>query len=345
MSLAAVGKWLGERVPIPPELLRRPLKEELPLHLRGWTWCLGGTPLLLFCILATTGILLTFYYVPYPMHAHESVQQITFSVRFGWFVRGLHRGASHVMVVAVLLHMLRVLVTRAYRRPREINWVIGAGLFLLTLGFAFTGYSLVYDQLSYWATTVGTNMIAELPMVGQPLLYLLRGGADINPNTLARFYDFHVGLLPALFLFLLLAHVLLLRLHGVAPHEGDARHETYPFFPDHVLRESTIGLLVLLGLVVFTCAVPPGVGPKADPDLTPEHIRPEWYFFPSYRWLKLVPIQVGLWTSLAFVLCLVFWPFLDAAFDRLAPGKRLGTLIGAGGFLFTVFLLVWEALA
>src|ERR1700731_4327406 len=126
---------------------------------------------MLFCILAITGILLTFYY---------SVSNITFKVRMGWFVRGIHQGASQLMIVTVLLHMIRVFFTRAYRKPRELNWVMGVALFLITLTFAFTGYSLVYDQLSYWATTVGTNMIAAAPLNAQPLLILPRGGSDVT---------------------------------------------------------------------------------------------------------------------------------------------------------------------
>ena len=345
MSLQAARSWIGERIPVPPGMPGKPLEERLPVHLKTWLWALGGTPALLFGIQVVTGILLTFYYVPYPMHAYESVRQITLSVRFGWLVRGLHQGAGQLMVVAVLFHMIRVFVTCGYRRPRELTWVLGVALFLLTLGFAFTGYSLVYDQLSYWATTVGTNMIAEVPLAGPPLLYLLRGGADVSPQTLTRFYNFHIGVIPALFFATLLGHIFLVRLHGVAPLEGDDRSETYPFFPDHVLREMAVALVLLLVLVVYAMALPPTLGEKADPNVTPAHIRPEWYFFPSYRWLKMVPVQVGLWTSTAFVVCMFLWPWIDAVFERRAPGRRLGTWVGAAFWLVTVVLLVGEALS
>ncbi len=345
MSLAAVKEWVAERIPVPPGMPGKPLEERLPVHLKTWIWALGGTPALLFAIQVMTGVLLTFYYVPEPMHAYESVRQITFSVRFGWLVRGLHQGAAQLMVIALLLHMIRVYVTRGYRRPRELTWVIGVALFLFTLGFAFTGYSLVYDQLSYWATTVGTNMIAEVPLIGPPLLYMLRGGVDVSPQTLTRFYNFHIGVIPVVFSLLVLGHIFLVRLHGVAEIEGDGRTETYPFFPDHVLREMAVALVLLLALVVYAMALPPELGEKADPSSTPAHIRPEWYFFPSYRWLKLVPLQVGLWTSTSFVACMFLWPWIDAAIERLAPGRRVGTIIGSGFWLVTVVLLVWEALS
>lgn len=339
-----LGPWLSERIPIPLETLRKPLREALPIHLKEWVWCLGGTPLLLFGIMAASGILLTFYYVPNPMHAFESVSHITFRVRFGWFIRGIHQAASHLMILALLLHMIRVVVTRAYRKPRELNWMIGVGLLFTTLGFAFTGYSLVYDQLSYWATTVGSNVLGQTPLIGKSLLYLVRGGADVNPNTLSRFYNFHIGVLPTIMTLLLAAHILLIRLHGVARLEEDPRTETYPFFPNHVLKEAILGLLLLIGVVNYVVFFPPEVGQPADPLQTPNEIRPEWYFFPMYRWLKILPLQVGLWSSVVFGLLLVLWPFVDAWFERLWPKRAIGRNLAIGGCLMALVLLVWEVL-
>jgi quinol-cytochrome oxidoreductase complex cytochrome b subunit len=345
MSRSGRMRWLAERIPIPEETLRRPLREELPVHLKSWIGWLGGTPLVLLAIQAATGILLTFYYSPDPERAYDSVRHISLAIRFGWLVRGLHQGAAQLLIVALLLHMIRVFATRAYRPPRELTWVFGMTLFLLALGFGFTGYSLVYDSLSYWATTVGTNLLGEVPLVGPHLLWLLRGGPDVNPNTLSRFYNFHIGVLPTLLVMVIGAHLLLVRLHGVAPLEGDARKETYDFFPDHVLREAAIAVVLLFGLVVFTILHPPGLGERADFGVTPSHIRPEWYFYPPYRWLKMVPMQVGIWTSAAFVLGMLGFPWIDAALERVAPGRRLGVWLGSAGFLFTLVLLVKEALS
>jgi quinol-cytochrome oxidoreductase complex cytochrome b subunit len=339
----ALRRWFDERLPIPMEELRKPLREKLPVHLRGWIGWLGGTPLILLGIQVMTGILLTFYYTPDPARAYQSVRNITFGLRFGWLIRGLHQRAAELMIIALFLHMIRVFATRAYRRPRELTWVFGMTLFLVTLGLGFTGYSLVYDSLSYWATTVGTNLLGQVPLVGRQLLWLLRGGSDVNPNTLSRFYNFHIGVLPTLITAAVLAHLLLVRLHGVAPLEGDTRKETYDFFPEHVLREAAIALVLLIALVVYTTLRPPAIGVPADPGVTPAHIRPEWYFFPSYRWLKLVPMQIGIWTSAVFVLAMIFWPWVDAALERVAPGRRLGTWLGSLGFLFTLSLLLWEA--
>jgi quinol-cytochrome oxidoreductase complex cytochrome b subunit len=345
VSAGRIGRWLAERVPIPIEELQKPLREELPVHLRSWMLWLGGTPLMLFGIQVVTGILLTFYYTPSPQQAYNSVRSITLLMRYGWLIRSLHQTAAQLMIIALMLHMIRVFVTRAYRPPRELTWVFGMLLFLLTLGFGFTGYSLIYDSLSYWATTVGTNLVGHVPIVGAQILWLLRGGPDVNPNTLSRFYNFHIGVLPTLMALVIVAHLALVRFHGVARLEGDARKDTYHFFPDHVLREAAIALVLVLALVVHAMVSPPGLGDRADFTVTPSHIRPEWYFYPSYRWLKIVPMQVGIWTTTLFVLCMLFWPWIDAALERLAPGRRLGMWLGSAAFLFTLTLLVWEALS
>ncbi len=340
-----ISDFVSSRVPVNRAAAVTALREQIPVHLKEWIYCLGGTPMVLFMILAATGILLTFYYVPAPDHAFESVANITRHVRFGWLVRGIHRAASHLMIFTVLLHMVRVLGTRAYRKPREFTWMTGVALLLTVLGFAFSGYSLVYDQLSYWATTVGTNMIGSTPVVGHFLLNLVRGGPEVNPNTLTRFYNFHVGVLPTIMVLLVGLHILFIRLHGVSELENDPRKSTYSFFPDHILKETVIALLVLIALVNYVVFFPPQVGIPADPMITPEEIRPEWYFFPSYRWMKLVPMQVGLWGSVAFIMGMVFLPFIDQACEKFAPGRGLGRMIGVFGFLITLVFLVWEAFA
>jgi quinol-cytochrome oxidoreductase complex cytochrome b subunit len=337
--------WLHERVPVDPETLRKPLREELPIHLKTWLACLGGTPLLMFCILATTGILLTFYYVPDPSHAYESIQNITFHVRFGWFIRGVHRGAAQLMIITMLLHMIRVFGTRAYRKPREMNWMLGVALFMTVMGFAFTGYSLVNDQLSYWATIVGTNMVGTMPLLGKPMLYLLRGGPEVNPNTMSRFYDIHIGILPTIITLLIAGHIILVRMHGVARLENDPRTETYAFFPDHFLREMVVGLLALIVLVNYAIFFPPTTGSPANPLVTPAVIRPEWYFWPVFRWLELVPEMVGLGGVLLFVLGMFFWPFIDVGLEKVAPKWHLGRIVGTTAFLITLGLLLWEAIA
>jgi quinol-cytochrome oxidoreductase complex cytochrome b subunit len=134
------------------------------------------------------------------------------------------------------------------------------------------------------------------------------------------------------------------RLHGVAPLPSDPRRETYPFFPDHMLREMIVGLVILIALVNFVMFFPPTVGAPATPGNTPGHIRPEWYFFPTYRWLKLTSLSVGIWGSMLFVAGLFLWPFIDAILEKIAPRRHLWVIVGTSCFLMTIVFMLWEAM-
>ncbi|MFQ5629514.1 MAG: cytochrome bc complex cytochrome b subunit, partial [bacterium] len=183
-KINAVKDWFAESFPIDLNILKEVSSEPIPNHLKRWWFAIGGTPLYLFVIQAITGIVLTFYYVPDPAEAFNSVARITTEVRFGWFIRSVHKWSAHLMVLTLMLHMMRVFFTAAYRKPRELNWMIGVGILLTTLGFGFTGYSLIYEQLSYWAAVVGTNIAAATPLIGDTLAGFIRGGEEIGANTL-----------------------------------------------------------------------------------------------------------------------------------------------------------------
>ena len=286
-----VAAWLKERVPIDATGLTSSLNEPVPNHLKKWWFCVGGTPAYLFCVQAITGILLTFYYVPEPTQAYASVAHITNDVPFGWWIRGIHKWGANFMIIAVILHALRVYFTRAYQRPRELTWVTGAIILGLTMVFGFTGYSLVYEQLSYWGATVAANLTASAPLVGEQLAQFIRGGDTVGANTLTRFFVFHIGVLPTLLVILLVIHLGFVRLHGVtelrfADQEGQKKQH-FNFFPDHLLTEIAIGLVLITVLSCFAVIFPAGLGEEADPLTTPSHIKPEWYFFFTFRWLKL----------------------------------------------------------
>lgn len=210
----AVYGSLDRRLDI-DEAVRKQLYKPVPAHV-NWTGCFGGITLFLFMIQVATGILLTLYYRPAPEAAYESVRHITNDVGFGWLVRGIHHWAATVMVATVFIHTLRVFFTGAYKPPRELNWVVGTILLFIVMGFAFTGYLLPWDQLSYWATTVGTEIAGAVPLVGKYLLLVLRGGAEISGETLTRFYAFHVIILPFVALFLMGLHFLMIRRQGIS---------------------------------------------------------------------------------------------------------------------------------
>ena len=346
------GRWLQRRAPIDFEALRYYSNEPVPNHLKHWWWCLGGTPAMLFVVQAITGILLSFYYVPDPSQAWESVKRVTQMVPFGWFLRSIHRWSSNLMIIAVILHMMRVFFTGAYRRPRELNWVVGMGLLGATLFFGFTGYSLVYEQLSYWGATVAGNLTEAVPVAGPYLARLLRGGEMVGDNTLTRFFILHIGILPALMTALLGAHVLLFRLHGVTEFEFEGTRlkapeekKTFPFFPDHMMTEIIIGLGLAFVLTCLAVIFPTELAEKANPLVTPPHIKPEWYFYWTFRWLKLTGLTFAV-LSTGFVGFLAFvWPFIDAGIRRKKPASELSVQLGIVAVVILISLTLWEAIA
>jgi quinol-cytochrome oxidoreductase complex cytochrome b subunit len=181
-----------------------------------YSWRLGYILTVLFAILNLTGMYLMFFYTPSVAAAYGDMQQLRTGVGFGQLVRNVHRWSAHLMVIAVLLHLARVFFAGAYKRPRQFNWVLGVGLLVLTLAFSFTGYLLPWDQLSYWAVTVGTNLVNYVPVLGGILRDLLLGGAQIGQATLLRFYALHVFVLPAALTVLLALHIWRVRKDGFA---------------------------------------------------------------------------------------------------------------------------------
>jgi len=345
-ALVRANDWLKERFPVDQQVLISMGSEPVPGHLKRWWWCLGGTPAYLFIVQAVTGVLLTFYYVPTPDHAYESVAAITSDIRFGWFLRSVHKWSANLMIIALLLHMMRVFFTGAYRKPREGNWMLGVMLLLLTLGFGFTGYSLVYEQLSFWGATVAGNILQAVPLVGPDLADFLRGGPTVGSNMLTRLFVFHIGALPTLMVVVLLAHLLLMRTHGVSdlgtPASPDAKR--FPFIPDHLLTEIGLAMGLMFFLTFLAIVFPAGMGPKANPLVTPEHIKPEWYFFWAFRWLKLMTDRAAVLTQGIFIGLLFFWPLIDARIRKNRPNSEASIWIGAAAVVFLLVLTVWEAL-
>ena len=339
--------WLQRRIPVPAEELLQHLgSEPVPGHLKRWWWGLGGTAAILFLIQIVTGILLSFYYVPDPDVAYESVQNITDNVPFGWYLRSLHKWSANLMIVAVILHSMRVFFTGAYRAPRELNWCVGAVILIVTMVFGFTGYSLVYEQLSYWGATVAGNLTEAAPFIGPELARFIRGGDDITGNTLTRFHVLHIGVLPTVMFALLALHFTLIRVLGVTEFRFKDQPEGkdhFPFFPDHFLTE----VMLAVGLfVVLTCVAvifPAGLEEKANPLVTPDHIKPEWYFFWTFRWLKLAGLNTAILSLGAVAGIFVFWPFIDGAIRRRKPDSELSVWLGIVAVIVLCTLTVWEA--
>jgi len=178
------------------------------------TFCLGGLSFFLFLGLTISGVLLMFYYVPSVERAYEDILRLDTDVRFGRLLRNMHRWMAHGMVLTVLMHMMRVFYTGAYKPPREFNWVIGVVLLVLTLLLSFTGYLLPWDQLALWAITVGTNMIGSAPLLGEPNRFIMVGGFQVGQNALIRFYTLHVIGLPLMAAVFMTVHFWRIRRDG-----------------------------------------------------------------------------------------------------------------------------------
>lgn len=185
-----------------------------------YSWYLGAASAVLFGSLIASGIYLMFFYVPSPAQAYTDIQTIQTEVAFGQYVRNVHRWSAHLMVIAVAAHMARVFYRGAYKSPKEYNWVIGVVLLLLTLLLSFTGYLLPWDQLAYWAITVGTSMAGYVPYIGDTVQEILLGGTTVSSATLLRFYVLHVALLPALVVIVIAVHLWRWRKDSMLSVEG-----------------------------------------------------------------------------------------------------------------------------
>ncbi len=197
----AAGHWASFLLHIYPVKVRR---SEIRFR---FSWYLGVISTVLLGSLVVSGIYLMFFYVPSPSNAYADIQYLQTDVAFGQFIRNVHRWSAHLMVLAVAAHMGRVFYRGAYKSPREFNWIIGVILLVLTLLLSFTGYLLPWDQLAYWAVTVGSSMADFVPYIGEQVKSILLGGDQVGESTLIRFYVLHVAVLPSLIFFTLMVHL------------------------------------------------------------------------------------------------------------------------------------------
>jgi len=322
------------------QLVDKQVHKRLPPR-TGWLHIYGSLSLLLFISQTVTGILLLMYYRPTPEAAHKSIQYITGEVHFGWLYRQVHAWGATLMIIAVLLHMLRTYFEGAYKRPRELTWVTGVVIFVLTITFGFTGYLLPWNQIAFWATTVGTESANKVPYIGGWLQYLLRGGDGVTGETLSRFFVVHVIILPWLLTGLIALHLFLMRLNNLSTLErvGEEKpippEHCIPFFPVHVAKECVVAVLLVAVLVTLSVLAPWEIGEPADPLSTPKHIKPEWYFLPSYQLLKYFEgpygAVLGIFACTVPFLLLFLWPFIDRGKQRHPKKRPVAVTIGLIG--------------
>ena len=299
-------------------------KKYVPIHRHSVWYYFGGVSLFLFIIQVATGILLLLYYKGSEELAFESIQFIMSKVQFGWLIRSIHSWTANLFILSALVHMFSVYFGKAYRNPREITWLTGMLMLFLGFGFGFSGYLLPWNELAFFATKVGTDIAGVLPVIGKPIMIFLRGGEDVTGATLSRFFGFHVAVFPGIFTVLLGIHLVLVQRQGMSePLEtaaqtvGDrglaSEPRTMPFFPNFLLRDLLLWLIVLNLLAILAVFFPWELGNKADPFApAPAGIKPEWYFLFMFQTLKFIPSR--LW---------------------IIDGEVLGILVfGAAGFLW-----------
>jgi len=329
--------WLDERTGI-----RQLTKHALDEPIAGGAsvmYVMGSVLLFLLLVQFATGILLAFYYSPSATDAWASVAYIEDQVTLGWLIRGLHHHGASAIVVAAGLHLLQTAVYGAYKKPREVNWLLGVVLLALLLAFALTGYLLPWDQTGYWATKVATGIAGSTPLLGDQLQQVVQGGNEYGNLTLTRFFALHVMVLPIVTVGLVAAHVALFRKHGVTPR-WDKRPEelartAQPFWPDQLFRDVAAMALAFAALLAWTWMQG---GARLDAPADPASqfdARPEWYFRPLFQVLKYFSgsfetvVALGLPVVVGGVL--LGLPFIDRGPDR-SPRARVVplALIGVG---------------
>jgi len=281
-------QWVDKRTGL-DHVMRFALNEPIPGGAK-LAYVFGSGLLFLFLSQVITGVFLAMYYVPSADHAHTTVAYITKEVTGGSLIRSIHAYGSALMVIVLLLHVLQTFFFGAYKGHRELLWVAGCVLFALMMGMSFTGYLLPWDQKAFFATTVGTNIASEVPLIGNFIKRLMRGGSEMGTLTLSRFYVFHVFMIPGLIFTALAAHVYLFRKAGPAGpyYENPVKPKlpTEPFYPKQVLMDLGFALVLIIGLGLLASIHPMDLGPKADPSETQYLPRPEWYYLPAFQWLK-----------------------------------------------------------
>ncbi len=324
-----VTSWLDDRLAL-PTIRELAAHKTVPMHRYMVFYYLGGMTLFFFFVQVCTGIMLMLYYRPSAQEAFESVEFIMTTVPFGWLIRSIHSWSANLMVFFAFVHLCSVYFLKSYRPPREITWISGVVLFLLLMGFGFSGYLLPWNQLAFFATKVGTDIAGVAPGIGPWVLRFLRGGDRVSGATLSRFYGWHVAILPAITFVFLVIHLALVQMKGMsvpkAVEEETRGRPPLKFFPDFGLRDLSGWLLALGVLAALAALFPWELGEKADlfaPAFA--NIRPEWYFVFMFQTLKLVPggeilgiefeaIPILLFSFAGLFLMLV--PFLDRGAAR-----------------------------
>lgn len=344
--------WFDKRYDLSP-VLNFMSHKTVPVHKHSIWYYMGGVTLFLFIVQAISGILLVLYYQPGVDTAYESVHFLMTKVQFGWLIRQIHGWAANLMIFFVFIHMFSVFFTKAFRAPRELTWITGMFLMFIAMGAGFSGYLLPWNELAFFATKVGTDIAGAVPGIGEAVKILLRGGEDVTGATLSRFYAFHVALIPALLAVMLGVHLLFVQRQGM--HEPDHfkalpedKKKVIPFFPNFMLRDALLWLVVLNILAYLALFFPWELGLKADAFASaPIGIKPEWYFMFMFQTLKFIPAHVWFMEGeilgiLGFGVLGLAWLLVPFWEIKDKPGSKYGpmTVIGIIAVVYIIILTI-----
>lgn len=341
-----------------------PAKVDVSAMKWTYTWGLGGLSALLMTILGLTGIVLLNNYTPAAPQAYLDILELNSNVWFGELIRNLHHWSANLLIVVAVLHLIRVFATGAYRPPRELNWLIGVAMLLLALGANFTGYLLPWDQLAYWAITVGTSIISYVPLVGEALSRLVLGGPEVGANTLLNFYSMHISFIPLAIFGLMSYHFWRVRKDGGLTLPKSARAaqdspkvERVTTIPYLVRRETIFAIAWSAALLIFAMLVPAPLEGIANPALSPNPAKAPWYFMGLQELLLHFHPLVGAIALPSLALIGIFLlPFFDlnsqsvGVYFRSQRGRAL-TLLAVGialvatplWVLLDEYVLQWSA--
>lgn len=350
----SIRVWFDERLGL-SNIVRFLTEKSVPQHKYSFWYYTGSAILLFFIIQVVTGFMLICYYKPTLDGANESVARIITEVPLGWVIRSVHSWSATFMIAFAFIHLFGIWIVKSYQRSRELTWMTGFFLLIISLLFGFTGYLLPWDELSLSATKVGTDIPRSIPVVGAWVTKLLRGGEDVTSDTITRFFGIHVSILPVLLFILLAIHVYLIQRHGMSVPLSEERKDkevkTLPFWPNFVFREMIVWLI--LAGILFSVALffPPSLDKKADLMApAPEGVKPEWYFLFLFQTLKIFPAKILFIygdTIAVFVILLAgvlifFLPLIDNK-----PGEKKGraiTFLAYLTLLYALLMTIWSLL-
>jgi ubiquinol-cytochrome c reductase cytochrome b subunit len=359
--LSGLGTWLDARLQI-GGVIRDVASHPVPRNTASWWYVFGSATFVIMVLQFVTGILLAMVYVPTPGEAWESLQALNGQIAFGWFLRAVHGWGSNFMVAMLLIHMAQVFLFGAYKYPRELTWIAGVALLLLTLGMAFTGQIMRFDADAYWGLGIGASMMGRVPFVGSWLVGLLLGGPIIAGQTLSRFFTFHVFVVPGLLIGAVLVHVLLVIKVGInewpmpgrlvsrktylARYQRLVHEDGVPFVPDAFARDFVFGSLVVLA--VLACAAlfgPFGPAERPDPTLIDTVPKPDIFFLWLYAALALLPAELEtpliLIAPIIGIAVLLLLPFISGTGEKSwkrRPAEVLVVAVLAAGFAALTWL-------